>query len=103
MAMTGMQQRVAANPGALGSCVNSLSAPRALGFVERATGLASGLEQLERCIEALVSRIEGGSQKGEACTTAVTEAPPGLSSQLSDAEDRLRSCVSLIDELHNRF
>jgi hypothetical protein len=80
---------------------NALNAPRQLGFVERASGLASGLEGLEGRLEGLLSRVDGTGG-----TNAIKAASPplvGMSSCFSDAENHLRACLSLIDELHKRF
>lgn len=101
MAMTGMQQAAPVGyPSAL-SGNNALSAPRPLGFVERASGLANGLEGLERRLELLLARIDGTGESSDGKAASTT--PVGMSSCLSDAESHLRTCLSLIDELHNRF
>lgn len=87
--------------GQLQQGLNSIkAAPRPLGFVDRAAGLATGLEQLEHQLASLMSRIDG---VGETSQSKGHVTPSGLGSQLSGAEDRLRSCTSLVDELHNRF
>lgn len=100
MAMNGMQA-AALGAGYLDCQINAVNAaPRPLGFVERASGLANGLEGLERRLESLIARVDGnGEIKGNQATVAM----PGLGSQLSEAEQHLRTCMSLIDELHNRF
>jgi hypothetical protein len=80
---------------------NTLNAPRPLGFVERAAGVANGLDTLQTKLESLLGRIDGN---GESQAAAKGTIPvPGLGSQISDAEGRLRTCLSLVDELHARF
>lgn len=81
---------------------NSLN-QQPLGFVERASGLSVGLEQLERRIEGLVSRISGDAQSSRICGGEAAKEPLGLGRSLDEAEGRLRDCMSLIDDLHARF
>lgn len=97
MAMVGVGLSSA---GQIHNALNSLHAPRPLGFVERASGLAIGLEGLERRLESLVSRIEGHDNQ-KAMSDVAT--PTCLGAQLADAESRLRACMSIVDDLHNRF
>lgn len=78
----------------------ALNAPRSLGFVERAAGIASGLEQLQDRLQSLLNRIDGNGEQGGIKSAAPI---PGLGSQLSEAENNLRACMSLVDELHVRF
>jgi hypothetical protein len=77
-----------------------LNSPRPLGFVERAVGLAAGLDQLKDRLQSVLNRIDGN---GDEIGGKTTSAMPGLGSQLSEAESHLRDCHSLIDELHARF
>lgn len=96
--MAGLSAGVVGYP--VSSASNPLNVPRPLGFVERASGLATGLEGLERRLESLVGRIEGHENQK---AVGQTEVPLGLGSQLADAESRLRACMSIVDDLHNRF
>lgn len=74
--------------------------PREIGFMDRAYGLANGLDQLQERLQNLLSRIDGN---GESAAVKQSLPPTGMAGSLSDAEQRLRACMSLIDELHARF
>jgi hypothetical protein len=99
MASTGVHS---AGLGYIGgsNTLNQVSAARPLGLVERATGVANGLDVLQGRLESLLARIDGNGE------TAASKNPMpgmGLGSQLSDAESRLRACLGLADELNARF
>lgn len=100
MASTGMQGAALGYVGGAKNALNQASTPRSLGFVERATGVAIGLGTLHDRLESLLARIDGNGQAAEANGSV---AVPGLGSQISDAENRLRACLAFVDELHAKF
>ena len=76
-------------------------APRELGLIERASGVAGGLKSLHTKLGDLRDKIEGNGVSG--MSNAQTEAMPGLPSQLSESESILRACHSLLDDLAGKF
>jgi hypothetical protein len=100
MASTGVQGAGLGYVGGANNALNKPSATPPLGFVERAAGVANGLDVLQGRLESLLARIDGNGETAEAKGSI---AAPGLGSQISDAENRLRACLALVDELHARF
>jgi hypothetical protein len=100
MASTGLQGAALGYVGGANNALNQVSAARPLGLVERAAGVANGLNVLQDRLESLLARIDGN---GETAQAKGTTATTGLGSQISDAENRLRACLALADELHARF
>jgi hypothetical protein len=77
------------------------SAPKEIGFLTRAEGLCTGLDELHGRLQGLTGRIAGsgveaGSSPSAPCTS-------GLHAALSMAEDRLRECLKLLDKLNDAF
>lgn len=98
--MVGMQNDGAAGIGNLGAAQNALTQPKELGALQRVDGLRTGLQELRGRLERFFDRIDGNS--GE---KAANQAPvaASLSGTLSDAETELRTCLHMIDTLHDRF
>jgi hypothetical protein len=99
MASTGLQGAALGYIGG-SNALNKPSATPSLGFVERAAGVANGLDVLQGRLESLLARIDGN---GEPAASKNPMPGMGLGSQLSDAESRLRACLALADELNARF
>jgi hypothetical protein len=72
-----------------------------LGIIERAAGIASGLQALHNKLGSISDKIEGNGAGN--CKATTTPAPHGLRSQLSAAESVLRACHSLLDDIAGKF
>lgn len=71
-----------------------------VGMIERAAGIATGLQSLHDKIGGIRDKIEG---HGQAVGKNSTPTPSGLRSQLSEAESVLRACHSLLDDIAGKF
>lgn len=71
-----------------------------VGMIERAAGVAAGLQSLHDKIGSIRDKIEGSGVAGGKNSTPT---PAGLRSQLSEAESILRACHSLLDDIAGKF
>lgn len=79
---------------------NAATVPKEIGFLTRAEGLRSGLDELHSRLEAFAARVAGTPNDPNRPTAP---GPQGLHGELSTAEDRLRSCLQLLGKLNDAF
>jgi hypothetical protein len=94
-----LSDQVVKNPTIHGNATYVNAVPE-LGMIERAAGIANGLQSLHDKLGNLRDKIEGS---GENCGKANAPTPHGLRSQLSEAESVLRACHSLLDDIAGKF
>jgi hypothetical protein len=76
-------------------------APKEIGFLTRAEGLCTGLDELHGRLHGLTGRIAGSGV--EAGNSPSAPCASGLHAALSMAEDRLRECLKLLGKLNDAF
>lgn len=75
--------------------------PKEIGYIDRISGLRSGLDDLYDRIEKLAARI--GVPFGVAANATAPTPPNGIGGQLELAEGRLRDCFGIVSELDSKF
>lgn len=75
-------------------------APKELGIIQRVDGINSGLKELRQRLEIFSDRLDATGRPG---TDQTESCAIGLNGTLTDAEGELRTCLHLVNTLHDRF
>lgn len=74
-------------------------APKEIGFLQRAEGVRSGLDEIEQRLQSFCARVSGGPQEGQKSSPAGS----GLGSVLSDSEDSIRRLLNILSTMEQAF
>ncbi len=74
--------------------------PREIGWLERLSGLNSGLQEIDGRIAQFRDRLMGSADSAK---VSPQPAPVGIDGTLSEAEQRIRSILQALGEINSAF